>query len=202
MSLPALVELSELAAARSALHAAAEQIAAEQYAANSELALNATADGFATGWFPGEGDLPVRLSVSGPELVRESGEAVTRSPIADVDPAAEDVLVAWWSLGASVLSGLEPGADTISRVILWPEHFDIAVTVTTPDGSRLNLGFSPGDEFSQQPYVYAGPWEKREGAFWNAPFGAVRTYTEFVGRDAARDAAAFLAEARAVFAAR
>ncbi|MDT4893523.1 MAG: hypothetical protein QOE97_2558 [Pseudonocardiales bacterium] len=201
MTLPVLLDLAELAATRAALHATAERMAAEQYAANTELALTATEGGFATGWFPGDGDATVRLSVSGPDLVRESGARVTRTPLDGVDPAAEAVLVAWWSLGSSVLSGLDAGADAISPVILWPEHFDIAVTVTTPDGRGLNLGFSPGDDFSSQPYVYAGPWEKQAGTFWNAPFGAVRTYSQVAVGDPAGTSAAFLADARSVFAA-
>ncbi len=39
----------------------------------------------------------------------------------------------------------------------------------------MNLGFSAGDGFSEEPYVYVGPWaEGRPGdaGYWNAPFGA------------------------------
>ena len=50
----------------------------------------------------------------------------------------------------------------------------------------MNLGFSPGDAFSDEPYVYVGPWgAARPGAagYWNAPFGAVLTRSEVHGVD-------------------
>jgi hypothetical protein len=33
---------------------------------------------------------------------------------------------------------------------------------------------SPGDDYIVVPYAYVGPFQQREGAFWNAPFGAAR----------------------------
>ncbi len=62
---------------------------------------------------------------------------------------------------------------------LWPEHFDVAIEAQAAPGRRVNLGGSPGDGFSDEPYVYAGPWTAdRPGAaeFWNASFGAFRTW--------------------------
>lgn len=53
-------------------------------------------------------------------------------------------------------------------VQLWPEHFDLAT-----DFEGINFGASPGDEAVPEPYFYVGPWEPREGEFWNEPFGAV-----------------------------
>jgi hypothetical protein len=52
--------------------------------------------------------------------------------------------------------------------VLWPEHFDLAVGV-----DEVNYGVSPGDAGHPLPYAYVGPWEPREGPFWNAPFGAL-----------------------------
>jgi hypothetical protein len=45
----------------------------------------------------------------------------------------------------------------------------------------VNLGFSPGDTFEDEPYLYVGPWgSDRPGVsrFWNAPFGALRRRSE------------------------
>ena len=53
-------------------------------------------------------------------------------------------------------------------VQLWPEHFDLATNL-----EEVNFGASPGDEAVPEPYFYVGPWEPREGDFWNEPFGAV-----------------------------
>ncbi|OLP58852.1 hypothetical protein BJM39_25905 [Salmonella enterica subsp. enterica serovar Javiana] len=63
--------------------------------------------------------------------------------------------------------------------MLWPEHFDIAVTL-----DRVNYGVSPGDETIASPYAYVGPWDRADGEFWNAPFGAARTLRELGSADA------------------
>lgn len=106
-------------------------------------------------------------------------------------------LSATYSLGQEILdrtvAGL-PGeaAPTLAR--LWPEHFDVAIEAVGPGGGRVNLGVSPGDGFSAEPYCYVGPWTTdRPGdpAFWNAPFGAFRTLRE-LGDDPAAGGAAFL----------
>ncbi|MFB4307473.1 hypothetical protein [Actinomadura sp. GTD37] len=35
-----------------------------------------------------------------------------------------------------------------------------------------------------EPYAYASPWEPRQGAFWNASFGAARPLRELPGTTA------------------
>ncbi|MDQ1395436.1 MAG: hypothetical protein QOG64_695, partial [Acidimicrobiaceae bacterium] len=79
-----------------------------------------------------------------------------------------------------------------ARVQLWPEHFDIAVDIGSP-GSRANFGGSPGDEAHPEPYLYVGPWEQREGSFWNEPFGASLSYSAIA---AGADPLEFLRAAR------
>jgi hypothetical protein len=100
-------------------------------------------------------------------------------------------LVAWYDLGWRVLDevtaqlGAAGWGETTTQ--LWPEHFDAGTAVTRPDGPSINLGYSPGDAFSADPYVYVGPWgPERPGdpEYWNAPFGA------FVTQALAPDAAA------------
>jgi hypothetical protein len=102
---------------------------------------------------------------------------------------ALDVLYAWIDLGWRVLDAIRsgPGAATNwSTVQLWPEHFDVGTTLDLGSGRGVNLGFSPGDAFSDEPYAYVGPWGPErpgEPAYWNAPFGAL------VPRSAVEDAA-------------
>jgi hypothetical protein len=196
---PQLPELVDVSATRSSLHKVAQDVlAAEQFAANHELRLQVVPDGFATGWFPDGNGPDRRIKVVGAELVREGGGVAVTEPIdGPFDPAAAAVLYAWWALGDRVLRGLTAGeGESISEVVLWPEHFDIAVILTAPSGS-MNLGFSPGDEFCAQPYVYAGPWEHRTGDFWNAPFGAYRSYQQItVGAEPMATAERFLSDAR------
>jgi len=106
----------------------------------------------------------------------------------DVDRIAIDTMIAWLSAAWSGLDSILAGASqapqaTPARIQLWPEHFDAGTNVGVGPGAddRVNLGISLGDGFSPEPYLYGGPWSTdRPGdpAFWNAPFGAVRTYTE------------------------
>ncbi len=56
----------------------------------------------------------------------------------------------------------------------------MATEVELVVGSGVNLGFSPGDSFCPDPYVYVGPWgSERPGTpdYWNAPFGAFAPQT-------------------------
>ena len=107
------------------------------------------------------------------------------SPIV-LDPAKTAALAAWLALGWRVLdtvvSGL--GAGEPATIQLWPEHFDAGTTVTLSGEQRVNLGASPGDDGSPEPYLYIGPWgpgRPGDPAFWNAPFGALRTWSELTG---------------------
>jgi hypothetical protein len=93
----------------------------------------------------------------------------------------------WFQLGWRVLDTAASelaATSTQSTVQLWPEHFDVATEVDfgRDEGVKgVNLGASAGDGFSEDPYLYVGPWgEERPGApaFWNAPFGAVLTRSE------------------------
>ena len=106
-------------------------------------------------------------------------------------------LVSWFDLGWRVLDAFTTqlgegwGRTTIQ---LWPEHFDAGTAVTRPDGPNVNLGYSPGDAFCSDPYVYVGPWgPERPGDpdYWNAPFGS------FATRGDAPDAPAGIAFLRA-----
>jgi hypothetical protein len=73
------------------------------------------------------------------------------------------------AIGDAALRGTFPDADPV----IWPEHFDVAVTV-----DAANYGVSPGDGFQSEPYAYVGPHDRQHGEFWNAPFGAARTIRE------------------------
>ena len=62
--------------------------------------------------------------------------------------------------------------------VLWPEHFDLGITA-----GPINYGASPGDAQVADPYLYVGPHDgppPGDPAFWNAPFGAVRTIDQIV----------------------
>lgn len=124
-------------------------------------------------------DLDRELSVGG------DTPAVGPTDIALVlDDADASRVAATYSLTMAVLdrtiAGVAEGKSALPQ--LWPEHFDLGVDFDAGGGRRVNLGGSPGDGFSTDPYLYVGPWgTERPGdsSFWNAPFGAVLAVDAF-----------------------
>lgn len=98
-----------------------------------------------------------------------------------LDPAAADSLARWFALGARVLDELRWQRDDAGGLTLWPEHFDLALTVA----DAVNLGASPGDDAHPRPYLYVGPWTPAAGPFWNEPFGASLAADDVDGPDTA-----------------
>lgn len=98
----------------------------------------------------------------------------------DIDQRVVDEIAVWFNLVSAALDRVIASVCTApdsspSLVRLWPEHFDVGVDIAARPGVRVNVGGSPGDGFSAEPYLYVGPWtEDRPGdpAYWNAPFGA------------------------------
>jgi hypothetical protein len=126
-------------------------------------------------------------------------------PLGDTDRALElstdsaRVLAEWFALCWKVLDRIAeilPSGTSAATIQLWPEHFDASTTVTQPSSEPVDLGFSPGDGFEPEPYVYVDPpsaVRRRDAAFWNAPFGAVRRRSEVIDRpDPARACLDFL----------
>ena len=107
----------------------------------------------------------------------------------DLDPVDAERIAHWYSIGwralDTVLASL-PDAAAPATIQLWPEHFDAGTNAALPSGDRVNMGFSPGDGYEPEPYVYLGPWsDERRGdpAFWNAPFGAVLRAVDVITAD-------------------
>jgi hypothetical protein len=178
---------------RISLHGVAEGLlAGPQYERSGTIRLRVLQGGFATVAEPMlrvSGDQVVsvdgrRVPLAGTfaQVASELGERFTRpdmyadhAPVGEgdpieVDPAAAARIAAWFERGRQALTAV---ARTEAPV-LWPEHFDLAVTV-----DEVNLGVSPGDAHSPEPYAYVGPWDFDADAepyvdspFWAAPFGA------------------------------
>jgi hypothetical protein len=98
----------------------------------------------------------------------------------NVDAESARALAGWYALGNSALMvwAAELSPEDPARATLWPEHFDVAIRA-----EDINYGASPGDEGHPAPYLYVGPSPDRlavaqaaDGAFWNAPFGATRSW--------------------------
>jgi hypothetical protein len=115
-----------------------------------------------------------------------------------VDLRVVDELAGWFALVAAaldrVVASVEAASSSPSLTRLWPEHFDVALDLAAKPGVRANLGGSPGDEFSSDPYLYVGPWtDDRPGepGFWNAPFGAACLRSALNADDPVEAAAGF-----------
>ena len=114
------------------------------------------------------------------------------------------LLGAWFALSATVLGPLASAQQDSSGVQLWPEHFDAAFDTAfgAESGQRANVGMSPGDSSSAEPYAYVGPWTPdRPGSdgYWNASFGARLPYSAVLRsatkeHDAVAVVASFLTE--------
>ena len=202
----AAVDLADLAATRESLHRVAEHLlAATRKRATGEITLQPGPGGFRTPPLPDGTVLGVDgvdLVVTGPEGARRerlatlagaaafagvpAGFPWTKHPPATpfeperpltVDPEAADALAGWFQLGHQALAVLasELAAEQPSEPQLFPEHFDLGITA-----GPVNYGCSPGDDAIAAPYLYVGPHQlpPPDGAYWNAPFGAYRTWDD------------------------
>jgi hypothetical protein len=118
---------------------------------------------------------------AGADLATEFSAGTDTPPLGDVDdpinldPDELAVIVAWGDLGWKVLDAVTADTKVATTLQLWPEHFDVGTVIGASDDEKVNLGFSPGDDFLPEPYAYIGPWTSdRPGdpSYWNAPFGA------------------------------
>jgi hypothetical protein len=215
---------ARLAATRAGLHQVAEHIlAAALYAQTGEIALMPSPGGFRTPPFGTDhrflavdgtelvaGDTGgsrrkalttlraaaefAGITPGAPAEVYRPATPLNLDEPLTIDPAAARVLADWYQLGEQALRGFagEIPDDEPTAAVLWPEHFDLGITA-----GAINYGASPGDTHVADPYLYVGPHDgppPDDLAFWNAPFGAVRTI-EQIG--AAADAAAFFRDGRA-----
>ena len=169
---------AELSTTRRALHAVAELlIAGPQYKAVGDIRLAARPGGFggwvgptpsavsgtdlitATGRFPLGGsvnDLARRAGIT-PRALRDvytGGPDFSFAEATDVTASAAEVLLRAFADGDAALRSLDPG----QMPILWPEHFDIGISV-----AEVNFGVSPGDALIGEPYAYVGPWQVPDG---------------------------------------
>lgn len=108
----------------------------------------------------------------------------------DVDVAAADALGGWFGFATHVLERFRrmPGAENVTRVQLWPEHFDPAIEMGSRERDRrASYGASPGDDADPQPYLFVAPWGDIDEAdpFWNATdfAGARLSYRRLIGAE-------------------
>ena len=106
----------------------------------------------------------------------------------------------WYGAAADVLEAVRDKYGNIKPgpgpVRCWPHHFDIALLVQLEEGAgdaarSIGVGFSPGDEYYHEPYLYVSPYPGPKnptlpalppGGHWHTKdfFGAVATAQEFL----------------------
>jgi hypothetical protein len=177
---------------RRSLHGVAELLlAGPQYRTTGKLALRVTPGGFATtaGALLGvDGTLLVRAEevITGldgvsyfdlallarvvpgaPKDLYHDGSGASAQDIVRVDPAEASRVMRAFAVGDRALRQHCPDQEPV----LWPEHFDVAVTE-----KGITYGVSPGDGHLAKAYAYVSvPASAQRGAsFWNMPFGAAR----------------------------
>ena len=214
---------AHLAATRAGGHRVAEHVlAAALYAATGEITLVPAPGGFATPPWGADGRFlevdGTELVVGGAGGTRRTALTTIRA-VADfagitpgapagvytpatplsldeplgIEQDAARLLAQWYGIGALAMRrfAAEVPGDEPSPAWLWPEHFDLGITA-----GAVNYGASPGDDQFADPYLYVSPHDgppPGEPAFWNAPFGAVRTFHQ-IGTE--EEAAAFFRDGR------
>ncbi|MEY9947903.1 hypothetical protein [Kitasatospora sp. GAS1066B] len=192
------MDVETLVRTRRALHAVAELVlAGPQFRASGTIRLRASLGGFATRAEPHGQVVAAELVASGQRLFLErttcaalaaavgvtagapaglyqDGSGVGPEDVIEADPQAAHLIAQAFAVGDAALRRMFDGADPV----IWPEHFDLSVTVDAVD-----YGVSPGDGFQAEPYAYVGPQARQQGRFWNAPFGAAATIRELGGVD-------------------
>lgn len=178
---------SSLAQTRRSLHGVAEHLlAGPQFRRSGTIRLRATGTGFATVAEPAVEVRGDYLIVGGREFQLNATSCADLGAQAGLDAGAPDGVYSGGSgvaadarlmvdgtAAAQLADAFGRGDEALRRFapdqapVLWPEHFDIGVTV-----DEVNYGVSGGDGYSEKPYAYVGPWTARTGEFWNAPFGA------------------------------
>ncbi|MEA3024847.1 MAG: hypothetical protein QOF91_132 [Alphaproteobacteria bacterium] len=71
-------------------------------------------------------------------------------------------LAAWYANANAALAGVQQ--HLVARklhappVRCWPHRFDLDCAVALPHGRTMGIGYSPGDEFCDEPYFYTSMW--------------------------------------------
>ncbi|MEM7286718.1 MAG: hypothetical protein AAF480_10240 [Actinomycetota bacterium] len=98
----------------------------------------------------------------------------------------------WFGFGTSVLEEARLLAtapdDDLSRVQMWPGHFDPAFEMGSLEaGRRATYGASPGDASHDEPYFYVASWGEIDRAeqYWNDDGfnGGSLSYAELLAAD-------------------
>jgi hypothetical protein len=126
----------------------------------------------------GLGDAVGRAGLAAGTLTRKlpkdlEDHALSSGARFSVPAQAAAALGRWFSYGDEVLAGQAKTHDSPLPVACWGDHFDMSVVVPTGDDESVTLGFSPGDDSIEEPYLYVLPYPVPSGGrLPGAPTGA------------------------------
>ena len=109
----------------------------------------------------------------------------------ELDAAAVQEIADWYEFGFGALERFVAAhGDLSNEPTLWPEHFDLAVTVPDEVRGEIVVGVSPGDDEDAEPYAYVA-WRGFEvddagrpvDDWWNRPWGRWVPASEFETAD-------------------
>ena len=109
-----------------------------------------------------DGDFPYEM----PEYPTQKNK-----PFDFADKTSLAALSAYYHNTFKVLSRFSGKYEHASKVIVWPHHFDQALSIKLKDSGDpatshyVGLGMSPGDEHYNQPYMYVNSWPYVEEQF-------------------------------------
>lgn len=166
----------------------------EQVRVEGDLLVHQTADGVRTEAITTAGAAARFLGLEYREVWFENFhdplEPVGPDTVLTVPTQVADAVEAWFGFATHVLERARrtPGATEVSRVQLWPEHFDPAFEMGSSENEhRASYGASPGDSTSPEPYLYVAPWGSidQSDPFWNdtAFGGASLGYSTLIETD-------------------
>jgi hypothetical protein len=146
----------------------------------------------------------IGISCGAPEGVYEPSIPLEPDRTLEIAPDACAYLGDLYGFATLVLEelrALSTSDERVSRVQLWPEHFDVAIELGDEScGARAGYGVSPGDGDHPEPYLYVVPWgDCPSDPWWNATYfdGARCDLSEMLEKENQRATAlAFFEEGR------
>jgi hypothetical protein len=130
------------------------------------LALDGRADAEVRTWLGGHvaarnlaaGKLDDPLPYAMPDHVLARGARYSLDELGD----ALQVLATWYANANGALAGVQKHLAgkrlNASAVRCWPHDFDMDCHVALPRERSMGIGYSPGDEFCDEPYFYTSMW--------------------------------------------